>query len=109
MAPRHVRAQAQFLAPEQRLAHESLGLVGIGRGTAGGHLSEEPERPCFDASLPDRPRETERSLSACAGIVDTVGEQVCLAETQYPGGGGYAAYAYNVGYARAMLQAALTA
>jgi mannonate dehydratase len=25
----------------------------------------------------------------------------------YPGGGGYAAYAYNVGYARAMLQAAL--
>jgi mannonate dehydratase len=26
----------------------------------------------------------------------------------YPGGGGYAAYAYNVGYARAMLQAALT-
>ena len=27
---------------------------------------------------------------------------------QYPGGGGYAAYAYNVGYARAMLQAALT-
>lgn len=28
---------------------------------------------------------------------------------QYPGGGGYAAFAYNVGYARAMLQAALTA
>jgi mannonate dehydratase len=27
---------------------------------------------------------------------------------QYPGGGGYAAFAYNVGYARAMLQAALT-
>jgi len=27
----------------------------------------------------------------------------------YPGGGGYAAIAYNVGYARAMLQAALTA
>ncbi len=27
----------------------------------------------------------------------------------YPGGGGYAAYAFNVGYARAMLQAALTA
>lgn len=27
----------------------------------------------------------------------------------YPGGGGYAAFAYNVGYARAMLQAALTA
>jgi mannonate dehydratase len=27
---------------------------------------------------------------------------------QYPGGGGYAAYAYNVGYARAMMQAALT-
>jgi mannonate dehydratase len=26
---------------------------------------------------------------------------------QYPGGGGYAAFAYNVGYARAMLQAAL--
>ncbi len=26
----------------------------------------------------------------------------------YPGGGGYAAYAFNVGYARAMLQAALT-
>ncbi len=26
----------------------------------------------------------------------------------YPGGGGYAAFAYNVGYARAMLQAALT-
>ena len=26
----------------------------------------------------------------------------------YPGGGGYAAYAYNVGYTRAMLQAALT-
>jgi mannonate dehydratase len=25
----------------------------------------------------------------------------------YPGGGGYAAFAYNVGYARAMLQAAL--
>lgn len=25
----------------------------------------------------------------------------------YPGGGGYAAYAFNVGYARAMLQAAL--
>lgn len=29
--------------------------------------------------------------------------------TQYPGGGGYAAYAFNVGYTRAMLQAALTA
>ncbi len=28
--------------------------------------------------------------------------------SQYPGGGGYAAYAFNVGYARAMLQAALT-
>ncbi len=28
---------------------------------------------------------------------------------QYPGGGGYAAFAHNVGYARAMLQAALTA
>jgi len=27
----------------------------------------------------------------------------------YPGGGGYAAYAYNVGYTRAMLQAALSA
>ncbi len=27
---------------------------------------------------------------------------------QYPGGGGYAAFAFNVGYARAMLQAALT-
>lgn len=27
----------------------------------------------------------------------------------YPGGGGYAAYAFNVGYARAMLQAALSA
>jgi mannonate dehydratase len=27
---------------------------------------------------------------------------------QYPGGGGYAAFAYNVGYARAMMQAALT-
>ena len=27
----------------------------------------------------------------------------------YPGGGGYAAYAFNVGYARAMMQAALTA
>ena len=25
---------------------------------------------------------------------------------QYPGGGGYAAYAFNVGYTRAMLQAA---
>jgi len=29
--------------------------------------------------------------------------------TQYPGGGAYAAFAFNVGYARAMLQAALTA
>jgi len=29
--------------------------------------------------------------------------------SQYPGGGGYAAFAFNVGYARAMLQAALTA
>lgn len=28
--------------------------------------------------------------------------------TAYPGGGGYAAFAYNVGYARAMMQAALT-
>jgi mannonate dehydratase len=28
--------------------------------------------------------------------------------SQYPGGGGYAAYAFNVGYARAMMQAALT-
>jgi mannonate dehydratase len=27
---------------------------------------------------------------------------------QYPGGGGYAAYAFNVGYARAMMQAALS-
>jgi mannonate dehydratase len=27
---------------------------------------------------------------------------------QYPGGGGYAGYAYNVGYTKAMLQAALT-
>ncbi len=26
----------------------------------------------------------------------------------YPGGGGYVGYVYNVGYARAMLQAALT-
>jgi mannonate dehydratase len=26
----------------------------------------------------------------------------------YPGGGGYAAFAFNVGYARAMMQAALT-
>jgi len=29
--------------------------------------------------------------------------------TAYPGGGGYAAFAYNVGYARAMLQAAMSA
>jgi mannonate dehydratase len=29
-------------------------------------------------------------------------------KSYYPGGGGYAAYAYNVGYARAMLQAALS-
>jgi mannonate dehydratase len=28
--------------------------------------------------------------------------------TQYPGGGGYAAYAFNVAYTRAMLQAALS-
>src|SRR5580693_261733 len=28
--------------------------------------------------------------------------------TTYPGGGGYAAFAYNVGYARAMMQAALS-
>jgi mannonate dehydratase len=28
-------------------------------------------------------------------------------KTAYPGGGGYAAFAYNVGYARAMLQASL--
>jgi mannonate dehydratase len=28
--------------------------------------------------------------------------------SQYPGGGGYAAYAFNVGYTRAMMQAALT-
>ena len=28
--------------------------------------------------------------------------------TQYPGGGSYAAFAFNVGYARAMMQAALT-
>jgi mannonate dehydratase len=28
---------------------------------------------------------------------------------QYPGGGGYAAYAFNIGYARAMLQAAMSA
>ncbi len=28
--------------------------------------------------------------------------------SQYPGGGGYAAFAYNVGYARAMMQAALS-
>ena len=27
--------------------------------------------------------------------------------SQYPGGGGYAGYAYNVAYSRAMLQAAL--
>jgi mannonate dehydratase len=27
--------------------------------------------------------------------------------SQYPGGGGYAGFAYNVGYARAMMQAAL--
>ncbi|NWG14630.1 MAG: mannonate dehydratase [Acidobacteria bacterium] len=30
-------------------------------------------------------------------------------KSQYPGGGGYAAYAFNVGYTRAMLQAALSA
>jgi mannonate dehydratase len=30
-------------------------------------------------------------------------------KTAYPGGGGYAAFAYNVGYARAMMQAALSA
>jgi mannonate dehydratase len=29
-------------------------------------------------------------------------------KSQYPGGGGYAAYAFNVGYTRAMLQAALS-
>jgi mannonate dehydratase len=29
-------------------------------------------------------------------------------QSRYPGGGGYAAYAYNVGYTRAMLQAALS-
>ena len=28
--------------------------------------------------------------------------------SQYPGGGGYTAIAYNVGYARAVLQAAIT-
>ena len=31
------------------------------------------------------------------------------APSQYPGGGGYAAFAFNVGFTRAMLQAALTA
>jgi mannonate dehydratase len=29
-------------------------------------------------------------------------------KSTYPGGGGYAGFAYNVGYARAMLQAALS-
>jgi mannonate dehydratase len=29
-------------------------------------------------------------------------------KSQYPGGGGFAGEIYNVGYARAMLQAALT-
>jgi mannonate dehydratase len=29
-------------------------------------------------------------------------------QNQYPGGGGFAGEIYNVGYARAMLQAALT-
>ena len=29
-------------------------------------------------------------------------------QNQYPGGGGFAGETYNVGYARAMLQAALT-
>jgi mannonate dehydratase len=29
-------------------------------------------------------------------------------KSYYPGGGGYTAFAYNVGYARAMLQAALS-
>ncbi len=29
--------------------------------------------------------------------------------SQYPGGGGYAGFAFNVGYTRAMMQAALSA
>ena len=36
------------------------------------------------------------------------GDVEVLGASQYPGGGGYAAFAFNVGYARAMLQAALT-
>jgi len=88
VAPRRMWTQAQLLALGQRVSQESLGLVGVGRGTAGGHLSEKPESLCFDASLPDRPRETERSLSACASIVDAVGEQICFAETQDRSGWG---------------------
>ena len=53
---------------------------------------------------------TERRFEMQAGIAfsapATDREQPNF-RSSYPGGGGYAGFAYNVGYARAMLQAAL--
>ncbi len=49
------RAQAERLAPSQRLSEMSFGLVVVGRITTSGDLPKKPERPCLVASLPHRP------------------------------------------------------
>ena len=50
---------------------------------------------------------SEADLSRTSRALDDARERPGF-KTTYPGAGGYAAFAYNVGYARAMMQAALT-
>jgi len=61
-----MRAQAEFLAPEQRLSEKSFGPDDVGLIATGFDLAEKPERPGLAASLPGRPRETERSFGTSA-------------------------------------------
>jgi mannonate dehydratase len=49
-----------------------------------------------------------RAASIRASAAHRHGPRACKFQNQYPGGGGFAGETYNVGYARGMLQAALT-
>src|SRR5262245_9373378 len=88
VAAGRVRAQAELLAPDQRLSEISFGPDDVGLIAKSFDLAEKPERPGLAASLSGCLRETERSFGDGARCTDSVSQQICLAKTQEPSGGG---------------------
>src|SRR5262245_34820263 len=88
VAAGRVRAQAEFLTSDQRLSEMSFGPDDVGVIATSFHLAEKPERPGLAALLSGCLRETERSFGDGARCTDSISQQICLAKTQDPSGGG---------------------